>query len=293
MKVLLTGATGFLGRYVLKALWRRGIDTVVIGRHSPSPPVPFIAVDLLNDPEMNRWLSKVQASHLLHLAWYAEHGKYWTSSLNLRWLEATLRLVEGFCEAGGQRLVAAGTCAEYDWQHGYCREETTPLAPATLYGVAKDATRRLVLGLSEQAHVSCAWARIFFPYGPGEAAERLIPSLWAVFRGQRAPFGIHAEVYRDFIHAADVAEALLTLLTSDATGCFNVSSGQPTRLAELVREIARRCHADPQPVLELAPSRPGEPPLLVGENLKLKALGWHAHVTLAQGLDDYAQTMIP
>lgn len=97
-----------------------------------------------------------------HLAWYAEHGKYWDSPLNLRWTEATVRLVEAFCMAGGQQVVISGTCAEYDWTHGYCREDCTPIDPATLYGIAKDATRRLVMAICGQYQVPCAWGAGFF-----------------------------------------------------------------------------------------------------------------------------------
>ena len=284
MKVILTGASGFIGRYVLKALQHRGIEVVAVGRARPHPSVPFIEVDLLDITDFGSLVQQAQATHLLHLAWYAEHGKYWTSPLNLRWAEATTRLVEAFCVAGGQQVVIAGTCAEYDWAHGYCREDSTPLNPATLYGTAKDATRRLVMAVCAQHQVPCAWGRIFLPYGQGESASRLIPSLIDVFRGEREPFGVNATAYRDFLHAYDVAEGFVRLLTTGASGAYNICSGEPVRLAEVVTTLATLLGADPEPVLALTTERPGEPPLLVGENLKLKALGWRPALTLAQGL---------
>lgn len=285
MRVLLTGGSGFVGRYVLKALQHQGIEVVTVGRARPQPSVRFIEADLLSVTDFGPLLQQVQATHLLHLAWYAEHGKYWTSPLNLRWAQATTRLVEAFCAAGGQQVVVAGTCAEYDWMHGYCREDSTPLTPATLYGTAKDATRRLVMAVCAQHQVPCAWGRIFLPYGQGESASRLVPSLIEVFRGLRAPFGVNATAYRDFLHASDVAEGFVRLLTTGASGAYNVCSGEPIRLAEVVRTLASLLGADPEPVLALTTERPGEPPLLVGENLKLKALGWRPALTLAQGLE--------
>lgn len=285
MRVLLTGSSGFVGRYVFKALQHRGIEVVAVGRTRPQPSVPFIESDLLSVSDFGPLVQQVQATHLLHLAWYAEHGKYWTSPLNLRWAEATTRLVEAFCAAGGQQVVIAGTCAEYDWTHGYCREDSTPLNPATLYGTAKDATRRLVMAVCAQHQVPCAWGRIFLPYGQGESASRLIPSLIKVFRGGREPFGVNATAYRDFLHASDVAEGFVRLLTTGASGAYNVCSGEPIRLAEVVTTLASLLGADPEPVLALTTERPGEPPLLVGENLKLKALGWRPALTLAQGLE--------
>lgn len=285
MRVLLTGASGFIGRYALKTLQHRGIEVVAVGRARPQPYVPFIEADLLSTTDFNPLVQQAQATHLLHLAWYTEHGKYWTSALNLRWAEATSRLVEAFCAAGGQQVVIAGTCAEYDWAHGYCREDSTPLNPATLYGTAKDAARRLAMAVCAQHQVPCAWGRIFLPYGQGEYVGRLIPSLIQVFRGVGSPFGVNATAYRDFLHVSDVAEGFVQLLTTGASGAYNICSGEPVRLAEVVKTLAGLLGANPAPVLALATERLGEPPLLVGENRKLKALGWHPALTLAQSLE--------
>jgi nucleoside-diphosphate-sugar epimerase len=287
MKVLLTGASGFLGRYVLNALQHHGIEVVAVGRTRPQAAVPFLEADLLGLTDFSSLVRNAQATHLLHLAWYAEHGKYWTSMLNLRWVEATIRLVEAFSASDGQQVVIAGTCAEYDWTPGYCREDSTALNPDTLYGIAKDATRRLVMAICAQHQVSCAWGRIFLPFGRGESESRLIPSLIKVFQGERPPFGVNAMAFRDFLHASDVAEGFVRLLSHGASGAYNVSSGEPTRLAAVVTTVANLIGADPRPVLALATERPGEPPLLVGENLKLKGLGWQPAFDFSQGLDTY------
>jgi len=260
MRVLLTGASGFLGSYVLDQLARQGIETVVVGRSQPvNHKGDFIPADLLHLADFSSVVQSAKATHLLHLAWYAEHGKYWTSPLNLRWVEASIRLAESFCASGGQKIVAAGTCAEYDWSYGYCREDTTPLAPASLYGTAKDATRRLLAALCNSQQVSLAWGRIFMPYGEGEDPRRLIPSLIEVFQGRRSPFGVNATAYRDFLHAEDVARGFLQFLLSDATGSYNIASGQATQIADVVRLIASAYNGDPDTVLTLSTERPGEP----------------------------------
>lgn len=277
MRVLLTGASGFLGRYVLRQLAQQGIDVVVVGRSRPiGYQGDFIETDLLRMDDGSAVAQSARATHMIHMAWYAEHGVYWSSPLNLRWLEASVRLVEAFCSAGGQKVVVAGTCAEYDWSYGYCREETTPLAPASMYGAAKDATRRVLVAICADHQVPLAWGRIFLPYGQGEDSRRLIPSLMQVFQGRRQPFGVNAMVYRDFLHADDVARGFKRLLLCDVAGSYNISSGQPMQIAEVVRQIAKAFNADSRIVLDLSTEQSGEPEMLVGDNKKLRALGWYA-----------------
>jgi nucleoside-diphosphate-sugar epimerase len=289
MRVLLTGASGFLGRYVLRELVHQGIDVVTVGRSCPAEHRgDFIEADLLCAGDHSAIVQSCGASHLIHLAWYAEHGEYWTSPLNLRWADASVRLVEAFCTAGGQKVVTAGTCAEYDWSCGYCCEDATPLKPASMYGTAKDATRRLLAEVCSTKQIPFAWGRIFLPYGKGEDSRRLVPSLIEVFRGKRPPFGVNASAYRDFLHADDVASGFIRLLLSAAEGSYNISSGRPTQIAEVVRAIANAANGNPRIVLDLSTQRPGEPEILFGDNGKLKALGWqpvHSTADMATSQD--------
>lgn len=286
MRVLLTGAGGFIGGYVLKSLLTHNIEVVTIGRQriKPLKSAEFIETDLLTTQDFQKLIKKSKATHLIHLAWYTEHGKYWDSSLNLRWVEASIRLVEAFCKKGGQHVTVAGTCAEYDWSYGYCQEATTPLKPLKLYGIAKDTTRRLLKEICASHQVPCAWGRIFLPYGKGEASQRLIPSLIDVFMNKQAPFGINANAYRDFLHVSDVAEGFVSLLTNCADEVYNISSGEPIRLADIVKKIAMMFDADPNIVLDLTTGRSNEPHILVGDNFKLKSLGWNPSFSLQSGL---------
>jgi nucleoside-diphosphate-sugar epimerase len=277
VKILLTGSSGFIGRNVLQLLSRNEIETVVIGRRSPNSQhaTHFIPVDLLGEVDFDELVKTAGATHLLHLAWYAEHGMYWTSPLNLRWVDATIKLTEAFCRSGGHQVVIAGTCAEYGWADIKCDEANTPLLPSTLYGISKDATRRLVEGLCREYQVPYAWGRIFLPYGPGEDARRLIPGLIDVFRGRREAFGVNVNAYRDFLRVEDVASGFLTLLQGGANGAFNICSGHPILIGEVVELIARKYKASPQMVLDLSIKKPGEPIYLAGDNNKISALGWH------------------
>ncbi len=289
MRVLLTGASGFLGKHVLARLRAYGAEVVLLGRSRPADTadLPWLALDMLDQSDWESTLQQVRASHLLHLAWYAEHGHYWNSPLNLRWVDATLRLLQGFTANGGRHVVMAGTCAEYDWfgsDQGFLNEASTPLNPNSLYGAAKDATRRLAMAWCKDQGVTLAWGHLFFPFGPGEARQRLLPSLIEVFRGRSKPFGVNAEAWRGMLPVHDAAEALVHLLIKGCSGRYNICSGQAVQLGDVVRHLANLCEADPAPVLELATHRPGDPALLVGCNARLLATGWRPAWTLEQGL---------
>ncbi len=298
MRVLLTGATGYFGRHVLLRLQQSGISVVTIGRVAPEPELLrdsiFLSADLLACTDWRALMEAAQATHLVHVAWYTEYGKFWESPLNLRWLDASMRLAQAFCETGGQHVLMAGTCAEYDWSHGYCREDTTPLLPETLYGVAKDATRRVVAAICAQHRVPFAWGRLFYPYGFREVSHRLVPSLVNALKRKRPPFGVNVQAYRDFLAVDDAARGFVCLAQQQAVGAFNVSSGDPVQVRRLICQIAQLLNADPVPILSLESDRRGEPALLVGESLRLRALGWQPQLTLEQGLEqmlfDFAQS---
>src|SRR2546423_6054978 len=163
MKVLLTGGTGFVGRQCLKLLADEGHEVHAITSKTSPPKCNSSAVwhqaDLLDSHAARRLAADIRATHLLHFAWYAVPGKYWTSPDNLRWVQASMELLRAFAEHGGSRAVMAGTCAEYDWSYGVCSESSTPLAPRTIYGECKHSLQKMAHAFSREAGLSPAWGR--------------------------------------------------------------------------------------------------------------------------------------
>src|SRR5689334_19533914 len=117
-KVLITGASGFIGRECLSLLTDLNYEVYALTSKTPSfflENVQWIKFDLLKDFSIDDLLKKIKPSHLLHLAWVTTPGKLWEAKENLDWLELSTHLIEAFAHNGGKRAVLAGTCAEYDW----------------------------------------------------------------------------------------------------------------------------------------------------------------------------------
>ncbi|MGI8730953.1 MAG: NAD-dependent epimerase/dehydratase family protein, partial [Solirubrobacteraceae bacterium] len=232
-------------------------------------------------------LAACAPTHLLHLAWYAEHGRFWTSTENLRWVAATIALVQAFAEHGGERAVLAGTCAEYRWGAvGPCVEGVTPLEPATLYGTAKHATRAVLQTAAEELGIALGWGRVFFLYGPGEAPGRLVAAVArALVAGERAPTGDGAQV-RDLLHVDDAAGAFAALLDSPVTGAANIGSGEGRRLLDVIEEIARAAGRSDLLDIGALPARAGDPAELVAEVARLRdEVGFVPAIELRAGIE--------
>lgn len=290
-RILLTGATGFIGRHVLPLLLSRGHEVHAVSR-TPSPHkvaegCHWHCLDLLDADQAAAaaLMSMVRPERWLHLAWYAEPGKYWQSPENFRWVQASLNLLHAFGEAGGERVVMAGSCAEYDWEYGYCREAMTPLRPTTRYGTTKHALQLMLSSYAASAGISAAWGRVFFLYGPGEYPQRLVPTvIRSLLAGETADC-TKGEQIRDFLHVEDVAGAFVTLLESAHGGPINIGSGKPLSVRELANTVAAQIGRSELLRLGALPTPPGEPRLLVADPSLLEQLGWSPQYQLDEGIE--------
>jgi nucleoside-diphosphate-sugar epimerase len=295
MKVLVTGASGYIGSYVLPLLVARGHEVHALSSRAQTnhAGIRWIKANLLDVAETAGAIGATRPEAMLHLAWYAEHGRFWTAPQNFSWSSATTGLLEAFRQAGGRRVVIGGSCAEYDWSYGYCVEDRTPAVPRTVYGKCKDATRQFTQAFCQAHGLECAWARIFFPYGPGEPPARLLPSVLRSLKQRETVRCSHGRQFRDFMHVSDVASALVHLTTAvDQSGIFNVASGEPMRVSTLVNLCASHFEDAPPIAFGAIPVPESEPPMLVGSADKLQASGWRPQISVADGIASYVKTYV-
>lgn len=287
-RVLVTGASGFIGRQCLPVLAATGYEVHAVSsriRRSELSGVLWHQADLFDSRQSAELVDRVRPSHLLHLAWYVEPRRFWKSSENLRWVGASLDLLRLFANAGGRHALISGTCVEYALGCGVC-SETTPTGPSTLYGSSKHALHIVARSFASEAGFRLAWARLFYLFGPHEPPARLVPSaIGGLLRGEHVSCN-SGELVRDFLYVSDVAEALLALLNSDADGTFNIGSGAGVALGDIVRQIGAII-GRPE-LVEVKPSSgaPGVPAVRVSDTTRIRTeVGWAPRHDLAGGLE--------
>lgn len=290
MTVLLTGARGFVGRQIATALAVQGkpVHAVTSSRSDPSIPVrAWHHVDLMDAVAVAAIMAEVKPTHLVHAAWDTTHGAFWTSDANYAWVCASLRLIRSFHDCGGQRVVIVGSCAEYDWQHGFCSEAVTPLNPVHPYGVCKAALFSMAQAYANSHGLSLAWPRIFLLYGPHEGRKRLVPSVVTALLEGRTAACTDGKQLRDVMHVADAGTAIAMLCDSKVTGGVNIGCGRPVALSDVAHEIARQIGRPDLLAMGALPSRPDDPPVLIPDTRKLNfEVGFNPRYDLVHGIAD-------
>ena len=303
-RVLVSGAGGFIGRWSVPALLRSGYEVHAVLSGNTSREIPeqlrgakIHFADLLDDSAIDELTSEVRPSHLLHFAWIATPGLYWNSAENFRWVAASERLLRSFRAHGGRRVMMAGSCAEYDWSRvEVCDERSSPLAKAkaadaaaavSRYAACKIALQTILADFGREEHLSTAWGRIFFQFGPHEHPDRLVPSVICnLLLNREAPCS-HGRQIRSFLHVADVGEAFAAVLDSELEGPVNIGSDERVSLTDLVDRIGRQIGRSELLRLGARPAPAWEPSLLVPEIHRLRdEAQWRPRFTLNEALSD-------
>ena len=271
MTFLLTGATGFVGRHVLRALGERGCRVRPLVREGKqnvlanSRAIERIVASPDIFSENVAWWAEVcgGVDTVIHAAWYAEPGEYLQSPKNQDCLSGTLRLAEGAAQAKVRRFVGIGSCFEYDL--GAARLKTdTPLRPSTPYAQAKvDAFNALSASLPGQG-VAFAWCRLFYLYGEGEDARRLVPYVRARLQAGEPVELSSGRQIRDFLDVRDAARMIVDVALGQAEGPVNICSGKPVTVREVAESIADEFGRRDLLRFGARADNPVDPPCVVG-----------------------------
>ncbi|MCM2268566.1 MAG: NAD-dependent epimerase/dehydratase family protein, partial [Thermoanaerobaculia bacterium] len=285
MRVLVTGANGFLGRHLVEALRASGATPVALALDCSGLPagVEFVGADVRDRAALADHVRRIAPEVVVHLAALSHVGGSWTDIPSYYAVN-----VEGsenlFAAAAGRRVLFASSAEVY----GAVPEreqpigEEQPLAPRSPYALTKAAGERLAVAAGATV------VRLFNLLGPGQAKSFALPSfadqLAAVAAGEREEVlrvG-NLEARRDFVHVQDAVDALLLLLERGAPATsYNLASGKARSIAEMLDRL--RALSGVAVRLELDPERlrPTDIPKLAGRAERLAALGW----TPSRGVD--------
>lgn len=238
MRIAVSGASGFIGQHVLRELHSRGLHAVALTRSGsdqhPQPGVSrWIECDIVNTPA-NPFEAMGSPDVLIHLAWGGLPHYQSSHHVNVE-LPAQLAFLSACVRGGLRRLVVTGTCYEYGLAEGELAEDAAT-QPCTQYGIAKDRLRQVLATLSQERGFDLAWLRLFYLYGDGQSEKSLYSSLHAAIKRGDKTFDMSGgEQIRDFLPIQAATRDIVDIaLREDATGIFNVCSGKPITVRDMV-----------------------------------------------------------
>lgn len=280
MKVLVTGATGFIGNYVVEELLRNH-HAVIASSANPGKAKeagwfnsvnysPFNFDEL--DPSVDYYSYFNKPDLMIHLAWEGlpNYNSSFHEEINL---PRHLAFLTNMIRHGLKDLTVTGTCFEYGMQEGALKEDM-PALPANPYGKAKDALRKGLEALQKDFSFSFKWARLFYMYGKGQNPKSLLSQLEQALENGDQLFNMSGgEQVRDFLPVEKVAEYIVKIaLQQEVTGIINCCSGKPVTVKHFVEEYLEKTGRQIALNTGFYPYPDYEPMLFWGDNSKLKKI---------------------
>ena len=252
-RILLTGATGFVGRNILEYLNQNSeVEISVVIRKSSHEKLfeKNTAVKIFHvTPNLfqasDQWLNNIcrRVDTVIHSAWYAEPGKYLFSKKNKECYEGTKNLALACSRNNIRKFVGIGSCFEYDLSKEDKLDVNSPLKPETPYALAKVKTYEDLTKIFREKNIRFSWARLFYLYGKGEDERRLFPLIRKKLKNKENVQLTEGSEIRDYLDIGEAGRIISTLALSDKTGPFNVCSGEGVSIKEIAQNIAKEYDA--------------------------------------------------
>ena len=294
MKVILTGASGFVGSYVLGELLKQNIGVALVLRESSDvsriasmlDQCQVFKSDLSCIDSIREELSNFKPDCLMHLAWAGVTNNHRNDLSQIQVnISQAQQLFELAKDVGVKTIIGVGSQAEYG-PTNQVLSETDETMPTTLYGVAKLSVCHMLRCLCLQNDIRFVWHRIFSTYGPKDHASWFIPMLVLKLMCGESPDITPGTQRWDYVYVEDVAKAIVATLTADhANGIFNIGSGEAYTIKTIAETLLDMVNPELSLGIGRVPFRPDQVMFLQADITKLKeVVGWEPQVSLQQGL---------
>jgi len=279
-KILVTGATGFIGNYVVRELLNRGYEVIATSRDKEKAlaaswykKITYIQFDLSQfESTVNYYSFFNEPDAMIHLAW--EGLPNYKESFHVeKNLPVHFAFLENLVQNGLTNLTVSGTCFEYGMKEG-CLTENMECEPANPYALAKNELREKLETLQSRIPFIFKWVRLFYMYGKGQSPKSLISQLEvAISKGEKEFNMSGGEQVRDFLPVEHVASYISDIALQDkVTGIINCCSGRPVKVKQFILEYLQTVNKAIPLNLGYYPYTDYEPMSFWGNHEKLKTI---------------------
>jgi nucleoside-diphosphate-sugar epimerase len=270
-KILITGATGFVGSQVLSSLNDKNVNLRAVVRKSKdnflaekNDKVEIIIIEDLFNKDVAWWKNNCKGiSTVIHVAWSFEHGNYLQSLKNIDCMIGTLNLAKGAMLAGVKKFVGIGTCFEYDMNYRKL-SVNTPLKPLTVYAGAKASLYTILSQFFSANSVKFIWCRLFYLYGINEKENRLVAYLHKKLSNGQNAYLTSGKQIRDFLDVSEVGRIIAKIALGNQEGPINICSGKPISIRQLAENIADKYGRRDLLKFNSRPDNLFDPPYILG-----------------------------
>lgn len=270
MKVVVTGASGYIGRHVVDALIKMHHEVIAVDMINKgiNTDAKFLSLDIFSDDIYNK-LGRPDAC--IHMAW--KDGFNHASDAHMGMLSQHYTFIKNMIDGGVKYLSVMGTMHEIGYYEG-CVDENTPTNPLSMYGIAKNALRQSSLLLAEKSNTALMWLRAYYILGDDSNNNSIFSKITQMEHEGKASFPfVSGKNKYDFINVDELAKQIAVASTqSEVTGIINCCSGKPVSLADKVNEFIEKNHFSIRPDYGKFPERPYDSPAIWGDNAKINLI---------------------